>query len=226
MPESYSTLTRICKKCKTEKLLSEFNRNKTKSGGLSTECKACCVAYRKEYRSANRDKLKAIDAEYYANNKQKIIFTVSKYRKANAEKLKASVADYYETHKSEISKYQATYRAAYKNENPEKYAASKAAWVKANPEAIRLKAHTRRIRQSSGGVLSKGLITKLQKLQRGMCPCCGLPLGEKYHLDHKTPLALGGTNTDDNMQLLRATCNMQKGAKHPIDFMQSRGFLL
>jgi len=36
----------------------------------------------------------------------------------------------------------------------------------------------------------------------------------------------GGSNTDDNMQLLRKLCNLQKHAKHPVDFMQERGFLL
>jgi len=28
------------------------------------------------------------------------------------------------------------------------------------------------------------------------------------------------------MQLLNAICNLQKHAKHPVDFMQERGFLL
>lgn len=55
---------------------------------------------------------------------------------------------------------------------------------------------------------------------------CGKPLGDAYHLDHVMPLALGGSNTDDNMQLLRDRCNLQKHAKHPVDFMQERGFLL
>jgi len=40
------------------------------------------------------------------------------------------------------------------------------------------------------------------------------------------PLALGGANADDNIQLLRSTCNQQKHAKHPVDFMQQKGFLL
>jgi 5-methylcytosine-specific restriction endonuclease McrA len=53
-----------------------------------------------------------------------------------------------------------------------------------------------------------------------------LPLGDNYHIDHIMPLALGGSNTDDNIQLLRQRCNNQKCAKHPVDFMQSRGFLL
>lgn len=45
-------------------------------------------------------------------------------------------------------------------------------------------------------------------------------------MDHIMPLALGGTNTDDNIQLLCPTCNRSKHAKHPVDFMQQRGFLL
>lgn len=47
-----------------------------------------------------------------------------------------------------------------------------------------------------------------------------------YPVELFIPLWMGGANTDENMQLLRAVCNMQKSAKHPIDFMQSRGFLL
>lgn len=220
------TAVRTCKACRQQKVSSEFNKNKTKPGGFSTECRQCCVAYRKQYRADNKDKLKANDAAHYASNSRRIKGTVSAYRKANSAKLNLTVSAYYGAHKVEIAKYQAAYRAAYKNENPEKYAASKAAWAKANPEALRIKAHTRRARLTSGGSLSKGLIPKLMGLQRGMCPCCGIALGEKYHLDHKMPLALGGANIDSNMQLLRATCNMQKSAKHPVDFMQSRGFLL
>ena len=40
------------------------------------------------------------------------------------------------------------------------------------------------------------------------------------------PIALGGKNVDDNVQLLCAACNLSKQAKHPVDFMQQRGFLL
>lgn len=47
-----------------------------------------------------------------------------------------------------------------------------------------------------------------------------------YHVDHIQPLALGGSNDKTNLQLLCPTCNTKKSAKHPIDFMQSRGLLL
>jgi len=64
-------------------------------------------------------------------------------------------------------------------------------------------------------------------LQRGKCACgCGKSLNNEFHMDHRMPIAKGGRHHDDNMQLLLPLCNMQKNAKDPIDFMQSRGFLL
>lgn len=113
------------------------------------------------------------------------------------------------------------------SENPEKKKAYAKKSRANNKEALRISVRNRRAKQrESGGVLSKYLIGRLFKLQRGKCACCSEPLGSNYHLDHIMPLALGGANIDENMQLLRATCNMQKSAKHPIDFMQQRGFLL
>lgn len=36
----------------------------------------------------------------------------------------------------------------------------------------------------------------------------------------------GGANDKSNIQLLCPHCNLSKGAKHPVDFMQERGMLL
>lgn len=33
-------------------------------------------------------------------------------------------------------------------------------------------------------------------------------------------------NADENVQLLCSRCNLSKGAKHPVEFMQSQGYLL
>jgi 5-methylcytosine-specific restriction endonuclease McrA len=93
--------------------------------------------------------------------------------------------------------------------------------------ADRIYRQNRRTRKlGNGGKLSKGLADKLFKLQKGRCACCRELLGLDYHLDHKMPLALDGKNIDDNIQLLCPFCNLSKGSKHPIDFMQSKGFLL
>jgi 5-methylcytosine-specific restriction endonuclease McrA len=45
-------------------------------------------------------------------------------------------------------------------------------------------------------------------------------------LDHIIPLARGGKNEYRNMQVTCPTCNRQKHSKDPIEFMQSRGYLL
>lgn len=131
------------------------------------------------------------------------------WSKANPERKKAKNAKWYA-------------------DNPERMKELKANWQADNPEARRVSRQNRRARKrDGGGKLSNGLPDRLIKLQRGKCACgCKQPLGDDYHLDHIMPIALGGTNTDDNMQLLRATCNLQKSAKHPVDFMQQKGFLL
>lgn len=41
---------------------------------------------------------------------------------------------------------------------------------------------------------------------------CG-PGGRPWHVDHMTPLALGGTDDDDNLTLSCKRCNLAKGAK-------------
>ncbi len=89
----------------------------------------------------------------------------------------------------------------------------------------------RRARERNAkGQLSRGIRKALYAAQRGCCPVCKDALAmdgaQKCHIDHVVPLAAGGTHTDDNVQLLCPDCNVSKGAKDPIEFMQSRGFLL
>jgi len=187
-------------------------------------CKPCMSLTAKAYRAANPEKAAAAKVKYRTKNKEKVAAYMAVYRKANLAKAAAIFAAYYAENRERLNARAAEWREA----NREKIAALNAAWAKANPEACRIKNHNRRARQcASGGKLSNGLAAKLFKLQRGKCACgCKQPLGTDYHLDHRMPLALGGTNTDDNMQLLTATCNLQKSAKHPVDFAQQRGLLL
>ena len=71
-----------CSTCGEEKSLEEFNKNKTKKGGLSNQCRAC----RKQYRKANREKIAEQKKQYYQNNRE--VFRLQdqrrRARKANA----------------------------------------------------------------------------------------------------------------------------------------------
>lgn len=191
-----------CSKCSEIKPTAEFNKDSSKRDGLHSSCRACDNIKKSAWRAANPDYM----AKWYDTNREKAKADANAWYAANNEKAKANVAKY-------------------RADNPEKYKAAIAKWHAAHPEARRIIRQNRRASKNSGK-LSLGLRDKLFKLQRGKCACCGEPLGDSYHLDHIMPLALGGTNTDDNMQLLRARCNSQKSAKHPVDYMQSKGLLL
>lgn len=154
---------------------------------------------------------------------------VSARRAKNPDKYNASRLAWARAHPDKNREIQAKYRDA-NRENINKIELARkasAAWAKANPEARRIHNQNRRARKREvGGKLSNGLSAKLFTLQRGKCACCGVKLDDGSHLDHVIPLALVGPNEDWNMQLLCGPCNMSKGAKHPVDFMQQRGYLI
>ena len=170
------------------------------------------------WRNANKEHIKAYNAAYVRRstgvkrddryNKDDSIVRARAWQAANPERVKEN-------------------KKAWQEANREKFVGYTMKWRASNPEAARaIHSNRRAKKRGAKGRVSADIREKLFVLQKGKCPCCGKPLGDDYHLDHKMPLALGGTNTDDNMQLLRKSCNLQKHAKHPVDFMQSRGFLL
>lgn len=166
---------------------------------------------------------KARGAKHYQDNKEIYIDRAKKYYAENTPEVKKRISLWASRNPEKIKGYTTEYRRA----NRKACNARIAKWEAANPEARRVINQNRRARKrANGGRLSPGLASKLFKLQRGKCACCGKPLGTDYHLDHIMPLALGGQNADSNMQLLTATCNLQKRAKHPVDFMQQRGKLI
>ena len=70
-------------------------------------------------------------------------------------------------------------------------------------------------------------IKRIFALQFGVCIACPADLVQTgYHVDHRIALINSGSNDYRNLDLLCPSCNCSKADKHPIDFMQSRGFLL
>lgn len=195
------TMMRNCTKCKEIKNDSDFNKGRT-------ECRSCQSAYAASYYKDNQEKFRNKTREYYKANIDKVRVKRAAIYAQNKEKEKAKVNEY---------------RLA----NPEKVKATLIAWRASNPHIARIHHQNRRARKiASGGSLSPRIAEKLLKLQCGKCACCGERVSKDYHLDHIIPLAIGGAHSDENIQILCKRCNLQKHAKHPIDFMQSRGFLL
>jgi 5-methylcytosine-specific restriction endonuclease McrA len=159
------------------------------------------------WRAANKDKTAAYNKEYYARNPEFHSQRFSVWYEANKEKVNARWRKYHADNLDKINKH----RVIYRQQNHDKLVIDSANRQK------RLK--------ENGGKLSYGIIPKIRKLQKNKCACCKCDL-VKEHLDHIIPLALGGSHSDDNIQLLCPFCNQSKHAQHPIDFMQKNGYLL
>lgn len=95
---------------------------------------------------------------------------------------------------------------------------------KQNPEKVKEYTQCRRGRKL--GRLPNGTIKSIFDLQKGHCAICKIKLDKTYHVDHIYPISKGGKHHPQNIQLLCPSCNIRKSAKDPIQYMQSRGFLL
>lgn len=109
----------------------------------------------------------------------------------------------------------------YRHKDRDAYLKRVRQYRKNNQDKIRAQERNKEARRRKApGRLSPDIEVRLFAEQMGICPCCKDMLGDDYHVDHIMPLALGGTNTDDNVQLLRAECNLRKGAMHPDQWHQ------
>lgn len=195
------TVVRFCKRCQAET-----------ERGAHGRCKPCARKNASEWQRANPERAKARQAAWCAANPDRKKEHGAEWRAANKQRKLELNRNWYERNREEIRK---------------KAREMDRVWYAENNEKARLIYQNKRAKRRAAGVLSLEITKTLMRLQKGKCACgCKQPLGNDYHIDHIMPIALGGSNTDDNVQLLRSKCNLQKGAKHPINFMQSRGFLL
>ena len=224
---------KVCTKCLESKPVSCFSKKSKSKDGLAYYCKSCVA-----------DQQKSPDGKAGQAARAKRYLSKADVKSANAEYAKNRRKN------PEIRARQNEYQAAYwsvpenrkrksilsskyrekRNSNPVSAAARiavMAAWHRRNPDARSLYESRRRARKAnSSGTHSADDVRVIFELQRGKCACCHVGIEDSYHVDHIIPLALGGSNGKENIQLLCPTCNMKKYKKHPVDFMQSMVMLL
>jgi hypothetical protein len=208
--------TKICTCCKEERPKTDFYKKKVM---LFSQCKRCTLSKQKKYAENNKEKIKERAGAYREKNRE-IILKKSRDFLSDKENRERKNRLHLEWKKKNKEKIQQKSRIFYLK-NKEKIKTTRKQWLKNNKAIIAVQKQNRRSRERNNkGKLSKDLAETLYKSQNGICACCEKSLEEGYHLDHIMPLALGGLNIDSNMQLLTPKCNLQKGWKHPDEYIK------
>ena len=171
----------------------------------------------------NRDKMRAVNRASARRHKDRTNKAGAAWRARNPDKVKARKRSPEAVEKTRVKS------RALKAKNAEKIREQNRAWRKANPDKIAVYQSTRRARKlQAEGAHTAADIAAIRVLQKDMCANsqCKKRLRGKGHIDHIVALASGGSNWPRNLQLLCASCNRSKGARDPIEFMQSHGLLL
>lgn len=172
------------------------------------QCLACKKRCRDNYNARHPGRARELHAKWIAANREKARAMQAKWAAANPEYVRAN-------------------SLRWNKENLQHCRDSEKKRREEHPEMHKAIVHKRRaLKKKSGGSFTAEEVRSMLKRQRGKCLVCKVDISKAYHIDHVMPLVLGGSNGISNIQLLCPHCNLSKQSKHPITFMQSRGFLL
>lgn len=196
---------KTCIKCGKEKEVGKFSRyfdNRDGKYYYRSKCKICLKEYQKKWYEDNKEWCK----EYRRNNKESISKVTKLYREKYKDKYKKYMKQWYENNKDSYKqhyqdnkKYMSEQNKLYKRNNKFKINAltAKRRSVKRNQTLYNI---------------DKEKINYMYYVANTMTKECGA----EYQVDHIKPLSKGGLHHQDNLQILEASVNLNKGAKWPL----------
>lgn len=214
--------TRCCPKCKQDLPATPEYFRPLKIGELCLRktCRQCDAAYARQYHAAHRDKTRARQQRYIAKHRDTVR---ERNRCRRAERRALAPAKQRRTPeqlREAARERERVYREAHREQNRE----NSRRWEAEHPEESRAKFRRYYARKRGNGVSHTAADVRLQmKAQtdkRGKLHCwwCSKHITGSYHVDHRIPLAKGGSNAPENLCITCPQCNLSKGAKTPGEF--------
>lgn len=150
------------------------------------------------------------------------------WAKANPEKKRAGQAKCKARKPEKYRQIARSASARWKATHPGAASEASKRWQARNPEKRAAYGRNRRARERNAeGAHTAEDIFAIVSAQKHRCAWCRADLRKvRRHVDHVVPLALGGSNGRENLQLLCQPCNQRKHDTHPIVFAQREGRLL
>lgn len=179
--------------------------------------RSCVVCQRGNTRDWKNDHLELVrernreqKAQAYAKDPETFIQRVRNHYQNNKEQKQAYNKDYRANNLERMREQERVYRE-------EQRALIKKRRQLSRPkhrERIRTANRNRKARlRKAEGYHTAADIRRIRAEQNDQCKLCHKDLDGKGHVDHIIPLARGGTNWPDNLQILCEPCNCSKGAK-------------
>jgi len=220
---------RTCPDCGETKEIEEFPAHRL------TRCRECRRAKRRawyaasaehycqqmqRWRAENPERNKEIKNKSYRKNAAHAIRKVQEHTAANFEKYSAYWKRYAQENRERKNQLQKDWNAA----NPGKHNEYQKKWNAENSDAVTIIKDRRRARQHAAvGRHTAGEWRALVEKFEGRCVCCQQHFGiRKLTRDHVVPLALGGSDSIENIQPLCRSCNSRKGAWHTTDYRNKK----
>lgn len=180
-PMATENPTRTCRKCGIPQCESDFT--KCPNGKPSFECKRCAYARTRAWAISNADKTRAIKAQHYRTNIDRIREQSRLYKEANRDHINA--------------RYRRQYR---ENREPFVRRAERRYERSKQVGGVFTATDLRELWARQDGLCANDVC-------RADLGVTG------FHNDHKTPVVRGGSHNPENRQLLCPRCNHKKGTK-------------
>lgn len=194
-------MTKVCSKCKEEKGLNNFYKQKDQILGVRPECKNCRIQHQKSYYIKNKDKIKVYKHGYFIKNKTTLKLKQKEYNITNKEEINIT--------KNLRDKYRRQTDILYK--------------LKRNIGTrirLSLKVTVWNKNNTTKEILGCTFEQLKQHLEAQFKPGMTWENHGQWHIDHIQPLASAKTEEEiyklchyTNLQPLWAAENLSKGAK-------------